>query len=980
MEAVIFSSATSDALAASLPVFIFITLLAFLMHTFGRREGVKQYLRKSWFLTTVGLLAFWGTVYYGKLSLSSVNFEADMQVSGGQYVGAYINDLKIAPRQLPIVPNIRRVYRFEHIPTSLTYLRIDPSNIANVRISIYSLTIVSEGHVVRKFTPSDLKSWQRYNLAETPGDPAAFNIATSATADREGDFLGTEFSLIVSNHPAWLLYVTDVFQRAHSYSLIFIFFFLLFLLCGLSRRRGAIEAGLVSAVALIAYPLASFVAKAHGSPPAVSATVGYVNYTGYLKFRDYLISFVLLAVCAVFAWLASKYIPAGVPLPLHEEIIAEKRTNVWRSTLVPIAIFVWLLMLFLPDLNGILKQASHSSFQPIDWDSQYSILWDYLVHMGSLPFRDFWYPYAGFFVQGLAFPIGGLAICFQRVFTLWFLYLGLRYVVVLPRRGALLLFLVILFPLWLGEFPGWFRYLLAIDVVLLYVALQDSNRIDRRKRIAFALVVGFAFFLEPSQLLYAGVGMLIHSLWSVWAKLEFKGSLRATKAQLFSLVRRRVIDTGIPLLAGILPVLVFFAVKGMLAGFINFHMSLSAQSTYGALPAPVKDWTQPALQFDTMFMMVFFVMTLSLYAWFRNEGQRDTASIALFVTSFAGFMIIQKHITRPPILHQVEVYPYVCVLLYSLAVWPRRTKAQSIVVALFVGFVTGVVTYRGLVPSLYQPVMNAPATLSGNYDVLFHRKEEIRVMNATKFERARFSSFGAENAVIEALRSEFGWNPQQQVFVPGDDPVFYMLLGTSTPYVASTYNGSPITEQQHVLQWLHDRRPRFVIWNPSKSSFDTVPHLVRLPLLYQYVVENYLPVKTIAPYQILIANEAHAEANAAYWRQQLGTHLDFGHIPRLTKMSDYRNCSANDAAHCQTILFVRFPPTSVPGKTVLTLESPSGPFEVAFDIIAGTRECIIDLDRLWFRSFIGTTPRTALSVPGAEVQQEFRLRKSDVLY
>jgi len=211
LEAVIFNSATSDALAAFLPVFILITLLAFLMHTVGRREGVKQYLRKSWFLGSVGILAFLGTVYCGKLSLSSVYLEADMQVSGGQYLGVYINDLKVAPRQLPIVPNIRRVYRVEHIPTTLTYLRIDPTNIASTRVSIYGVTIVSEGHVVRKFGPGDLKSWQLYNLTEIPSEPAAFNIVSSPTADRQGDFLGTDISLTVSNHPAWLLYVTDVF-------------------------------------------------------------------------------------------------------------------------------------------------------------------------------------------------------------------------------------------------------------------------------------------------------------------------------------------------------------------------------------------------------------------------------------------------------------------------------------------------------------------------------------------------------------------------------------------------------------------------------------------------------------------------------------------------------------------------------------------------------------------------------------------------
>jgi hypothetical protein len=179
---------------------------------------------------------------------------------------------------------------------------------------------------------------------------------------------------------------------------------------------------------------------------------------------------------------------------------------------------------------------------------------------------------------------------------------------------------------------------------------------------------------------------------------------------------------------------------------------------------------------------------------------------------------------------------------------------------------------------------------------------------------------------------------------------------------------------------LRDHRPRFVIWNPSKSSFDLVPNSVRVPPIYQYVVENYHYVKTVVPYQILISTQEHSEGDANYWRQQLGPRVDLGHIPRLVPNSDYRNCPGDDGAHCQSLIFVRFQSALAPVKAVLTLDAPSGSFEVAFDGVAGTRECIIDLDRLWFRSFIGATPHMTFSIPSAELHQEYRLRKSNVLY
>jgi hypothetical protein len=983
LQALLLISGPQQALTATLPVFIAAVLVAVVSHLLWPRYGggIKPFLQRSWLLGSVAGLSFLSTIYCGKLAQEpGVSLEADMQISGGQVVGLYVNDLTAQPKRASILSNSRRIYRFERLPGNIEFLRIDPANASSTQISIYSVAIMSNGHLVRRISPSELKAWKLYNLTEVTGDAASFNLLTAPDASRQGDYLAADVSVFASERATWVTDLADVVQGINYYSLVFILCFLLFLLCGVSTVHGAIEAGLITAIALIAYPVAVLISKIPARPPPVTSAVGLASYIGYPKFNGYLISFALLILSVGLAWLASRYLPSKTPHLQDEGETASKRTHGWISRLVPPVILLWLLILFCPNLAALLPTLPTASYSPTNWDTQSSIFWDYLIQSGYLPYRDFWFPYSGFYTHSLPFPNGHLLGGIQAALTLWFLYLGLQFALERRRRTAALIFAMVFLPAWLGEFWGWYRYLLSIDVVLFYVALQNTHRFEWRKHVPFAFLAAFAFFYEPTQLAYAGAGMLAHTLFAMWPKLDERHTPKAMLVTVLAVVRQRLVYIGLPLLAGVVAALAFFAAKGILPGFIRQQLSAPVQAVYGSYPADVVSWTKPILQIETMFMVLFFALALGFHAWFRNREHRDITTLVLLVTGLAGFVVMQKHITRPPIIEEAQIFPYICVLMYVLGMWRRRTPAQSAVVALYLGFVIGVLEYRGLVSPLYRTVIHAPALVAGNLDVMFHRSREVRVVNAARYDRSRFDGFVVENRVVDTLRNEFGWNSQQTVYVLGDDVVFYMLMRQKPPYVLSTYNGSPLEEQQRVVQWHEERKPRFVIWNPMKDSFDTVPHTVRLPLIFRYVVENYRPVKTVEQYQILIAKQEPAAGDGAFWRQYLGTRLDMGHIPRLTKASGYRDCPGENPSSCEPVLYVRFPSRPAPGKVVLTVDSPSGPFEVAFDVVAGTRECIIDLNRLWFRSLIGIVPRVTLSVAGAEIHHEFRVRKSDVLY
>jgi hypothetical protein len=973
----------TDPVAWLLPAFILLAFASFLFQVLRRRRGsgrlegiAAPYLGRAWLLGSVAVAAFLIMVYLGRLSQGvSADLEADMQISDGQTLEAFINDLTASPARVGVSPKTRRVYRFEHIPSTLTFLRFNPTEAVGARISIYSVAIVSEGRVIRRYGPDQLRAWKMSNLVEAPGEAGSLNLVSTSN----DPILATSLSLATSNRPAWIRGVASLFQRPHFYSLFFMGSFFLFLLCGVSRIEGALDAALAAAVAAAAWPIALLAARIPVPPTPVSSAVGNVGYTGYPKLHEYLASYALLAVCFGLAWLASRYLRPTSP-PADAAIRTRlKRVPAWAPALVPAAVFLGLIAYYLPNLRPALDQLSQANFQPVDWDSANAVLWGYLVGQHYLPFRDFWYPYSGFYSGLLAFPVGALIACLQEFLTLLFLYLGLRRC--LRTRGpAVLLFLLFLLPVLLGEFAGWYRYLLGIDLVLFYVAAARDRGLDWRKHVPFALLAGFVFFFEPVQVAYAAAGMSVHTALCCRPQPGGKLNLRTILRQASRLIRQRAVCVGVPLLAGALPVVVFLAASGMLPGFIHFHASLGSASLYGALPADVAGWTLPAFHFETIFVIFFVALTLALRAWFRDSQSVDFAAAAALVVGLAGFLAMQKQILRPHNMDVVQVYPYAGVLLCGVSAWPRRTKAQAAVAALFVGSVAGLAVCQGTLRSLYESVKQAPASLAGDLVLLSRMGPEVRSADAGLYDPASFAAFGPENEVVRTLKGEFGWSRGQPVYVLGDDLVFYVLLRQIPPYVANSYNCSPLSEQQRVLEWLRERRPRFVLWNPSKDSFDLVPHVVRLPLIYQYVVENYRPLKVVEPYQILVTKAERPGSDPQYWVQQLGASLDLGSIPRAAQASEYRDCPADPSAACQSVLFVHFSARKWPGQGLAIIDGPDGSFRVQFDVVPGSHTYIVDLDRLWFRSLIGLRPRVRVPVFGAEARVETRLRKNGVLY
>jgi hypothetical protein len=914
---------------------------------------------KPWFALLIAILAAVATLGILRLQVGSgVVLEVDMSVSRGRAVELYLNDWQHPPERVPIVAGERHVYQFRDVPSHITLLRLDPTDQPEARIVLYSVTIRNSTHVFHQFGPADLRNWKRTNLAAAPEE----NDGLAFTGQNDDPILVTPIDLRLPLRWVPFLDTND------AVFLLAIMTFLVLLLARMPGASGWREGLLVAAATCAAYPIVRLVlGLSLLPPPGVHSTVGYASYAGYRKANEYLASTFVLLVCIALGWLFARFrheFRREAPGPVEETSAPSRPLH---ACLAAAAVFALLGMYFLPDLRAALASMPEAAFDRSGWDDMNWLYWDYLITRGLRPFRDFWFPYSGAYVQDLRAPVGLLMWTFQKTIALGGLYLGLFKATGRRLTQAIVIFGLVLAPVLLNMLASWHRYLLAADVALLYVAARYAQRWEWSTHLPLALWTGYVFFYEPTLIVYVGAGIAVDTLLT----------LVSQRHQLVPLLRRRLILVAAPMLAGIAVAVLAFASNGMLAGFWDFERSLGDQGDYSALPAEVARWVRLELQPDSIFLLMFLLSAYAVYRCVRvPDRDKDLLGTALLIVCCTSFMAMQKQILRPHAMLQVRVFPYLAVLLFGLIAWRERKPAARAVIAAFLGCVVAVFIQRHLPEQLWtNEVEQAPQRIAGAADALLHKRTEFAKASAALYSRPHFARFEVENAVVDEL-TRSGLAPGDSVYVLGDASIFYILLDQPGPYVTNSYNESPLSEQRKVLEWLREKRPKFVIWQAGVLSFDEVPHVVRLPLIYRYVVDHYRFVKAIGPYHVLAGRPAGQAIDLESWRAVLGERLDLGHVPGLSQMSDYEGC-AGDRVRCDPVLVIRY--AAAPDCRKLTIHINT--FRVELDVDPADRDYVVNLDRLWFWSAVANPlPQITVDDKAAQLSILHRQQRGPVLY
>jgi hypothetical protein len=524
----------------------------------------------------------------------------------------------------------------------------------------------------------------------------------------------------------------------------------------------------------------------------------------------------------------------------------------------------------------------------------------------------------------------------------------------------------------LQQFPHLYRYLLSVNVALAFVGIDRTRRGWQWAHPAFWTACALAQFFEPVQLFYAAP-LVVACL-----AITVAESRRDLKPVAWS----SALAFGVPVGVGLAHA-AWLAATGQLAGFIRFHAWLADSAAASAFPTDVAAFAHLPEAPPFLVMVIAAALVGTGLAERLGRGGNRTVAEALLALGLVATMGLQKFAVRP----DERALLFIVTIAIPMAVTLRRhtTVVDRLVAGLAVGAFAAAFSASTTIPRLAAQVTGAPARL-GNTLVALDDPAALQAAARASFSEVHFSAFQDERAVVQHLRGLNGGRAPE-MFALTDQATFYVLTGQPPVYHSNMYNASPIYEQEQVVGWLRARQVPVVVIDRTALGFDGFQKAVRVPLVFDYVIAEYVPLARIGKYDVLRRRASGDALPLAYWRDVLGDHVFFGHLPALSASGSRPPCQAGAAgAGCASFAEVRLA-VAPPASFMLRLPVGVGTstFSIYLKAVPGVTRYEVDLDRAWFWTAArraGAEPALGAVEPatGVSVVLVPRLRDKDVLY
>ena len=374
----------------------------------------------------------------------------------------------------------------------------------------------------------------------------------------------------------------------------------------------------------------------------------------------------------------------------------------------------------------------------------------------------------------------------------------------------------------------------------------------------------------------------------------------------------------------------------------------------------------------------------------RRPAQPNRYAETLLGAGIILLSVLQKDLIRP-IDSQLLAFLALGLLAYT-SLWRGR---QTIVGALTSGLILGLLVHSliatGGVDTIGRFLKEGPKHLADDiHDLAFDRGLLVRA-RALQFSKARFSQFPEEQSAVARLRTLSPGVAAPTVFVLTDDPVVYILTGQAHPvFHANMYNASPIYEQKRVVRWLNDDKPQFVLFDQNALDFDGFPKVVRSPIVFNAVIQSYVPLETAGRLEVLRRRQVNEPVAMAYWQQKLGPATNFGHLAALSSFDRFSPCHSQSERSCREFLEVTLPENffsvnKFANNVTIPFEVSGLPFAVVMDVFPGRTKYYLLLSRFWpwaAAEATGLSRRIAEDkvFPGVKASVTSRAVTTEVLY
>jgi hypothetical protein len=628
----------------------------------------------------------------------------------------------------------------------------------------------------------------------------------------------------------------------------------------------------------------------------------------------------------------------------------------------------------MPNLRAMIGASRTLEYVPA-WDSNNLIFWQYLINKTNLvPMKDFFWPYGFQWLFDLAAP-WGIVISYATYLTFW-AYLAIGSYFALSRffsGAALVRRFVLVTSFWLsaelsGYAPFATRYVAPLAVVLLFAAIDKEDGLRSWKRVVFAIAFLELTLFEVAQAAYAIVPIAFLLF------LELALQVKKTRPELFRWLLRGTMTVGAPLAVAA----AVMSVSGVFGATASYYAQLDA--LWYAWPSPIDHWVSHPNDFQAaIFWAVPVTMVLGTYGLFVRGGRPRLAYGVVVALGLLGLMVMQKQVLRPPIETQMWLPPVFGLVFWAVVETSLHSIRRWMAISALGGLLAALVLVAGGFRVGWNALAGGPDRFSQSVGALLNQRDEFVADAHAQFAAPRFDKFIQYKPVVRALRRSPSVRAGAPVWILGDDSPITMMLAHSWPYYFSDlYDTSAIAFQQQVIRRLERRPPAKVVWNfaPEANVFDSVPNVVRVPLLFQWAVQHFAPETRIGQIEILRPLRLGEPVKLAWWRHRLGATVDLGRIPEVASDGGRECSSGND---CGKFVVVDLPAGPSHPEVVRILITVAGlRFAVQF-ATSSASHYVVPLDRVWFWTAYPAGVRSVdTSGPGISVIQ--RTRNQDVLY
>jgi len=875
---------------------------------------------------------------------ASLAIEAN--ISSGSTVELFVNGEFDRSYRAPIDPGKPARYLFTAVPRTIQSMRIDLTDVSGATVEVRSIEYLPDGGTPVSISSELISGWQT-NQLEKNGPPTG---AAFRTQGNDPWIFGT--GLTLGADAAQPMTIAErLKENLHLVPAAVAF---VLALTSISSLAVCVPVLLILLALHAAGPKLFFwMASMSTAPPSIAQSVGSAAYFGYAKQPEQTTFFLTLAGAVLVGMLFGILERRWLATPVAEE---PAKLN-WPILFGVVIISACAAMPQIAAVRNGLPNVQHQ-VSGFDWGNIFT--WDFLSQYGFLPLRDYWFPYAGDYDQ-----LGTTPAALWQVYLVQLVLCAALITSVYEISGRRMLFAVgalvcLLLCIESGVFLATKRYLASAAVVLSFGALTLRRPRHTFPYGLFGVLLGWCFWREPNQILYAAPALLLLAV--IHSSMRIKeGDSKLLLLEVLSCFATAGAIIGVEIVG--------FLVRGQWDGFLDFYRRMGAMGATVSIPTAFPAWYKISPKFENIVLLGTHLLAaggaLILFGN-RTYEQRVRGATLLGFGSLAALVFL-KMLLRPHMAQQVLSLIYLGVILFAICWRQTWNFRQCAAMSSFAGCIFAATFQWPLIHDVFAQYRSGFTGFVTNAEAATGELRLKREQLDDYFSPARFHGLDADQKqVIDFLHSAELKRFSREIFVLGDDSYFYVLLKQKPCPYLSFYDGSNIFAQQEQIACIEQAQPRYVVWDSTRTVFDQVPNVVRVPLIFNYIVGKYIPERSFGRFQILRPRAAGEPFQWKFWTEKLGSRIELGALPEFSNAKRLPACEHGGL--CTDVAVIENPaPVDALKFNVNGIE-----YSAAWNIRPSAMSAAVSLDRLWFWQAAKRegAPHSVIEAPGLKVESK----------